>query len=237
MKWRFGVGIAAALTAGSVDAATEQMREGAYRVAIVGDSLATGAGIGVEQGYPGLMQQLAVNERWPVRITVHAGNGETTADGVRRMNEVLATRPDVVVLALGGNDGLQGRPPEEIRTNLEEMIRRVLTTGAQFVLTGMEAPPTASMDYRIRFRAAFSRLGRTRSVGPTRTRTAGSVVVGGGLSATRTGRNMRARGTRGIVKARNRRNRDGWRRRVRLFLASVRTPLGGRLQIPHKKKI
>ena len=113
MKWRFGVGIAAALTAASVGEATEQMREGPYRVAIIGDSLATGAGIGVGQGYPAVMQQLAANERWPVRITVHAGNGETTADGVRRMNNVLRTRPDVVVLALGGNDGLQGRPPEE----------------------------------------------------------------------------------------------------------------------------
>ena len=164
MKWIFGVGIAAALAAGSIGASTVQIREGAYRVAIVGDSLATGAGIGRDQGYPLVMQQLAYNERWPVRITVHAGNGETTADGVRRMDDVLRTRPDVIVLAVGGNDGLQGRPTEEIRANLEEMIRRALSTGAQVVLAGMEAPPNAPMDYRIRFRRAFSRLGRTTPV-------------------------------------------------------------------------
>ena len=164
MSWKMGLGIAAALAASSGGAASGQMREGSYRVAIVGDSLATGAGIGAEKGYPAVMQQLAVNERWPVRITVHAGNGETTANGVRRMSEVLATRPDVVVLALGGNDGLQARAPEETRANLEQMVRSALTTGAQVVLTGMEAPPNASMDYRIRFRAAFSRLGRTMPI-------------------------------------------------------------------------
>ena len=68
-----------------------------------------------------MIQQLALNERWPIRITVHAANGETTADGLGRMNGILQGKPDVIVLALGANDGLRSIAPEEIRRNLQQM--------------------------------------------------------------------------------------------------------------------
>ena len=117
MTWKIIAGMAAAFLAAGTVSAGAQIGRGSYHVAIIGDSLATGAGIGADRGYPGVMQQLAINERWPVRITVHAENGDTTADGVAGMNGVLQEKPDVVVLALGGNDGLRSIAPEEMRAN------------------------------------------------------------------------------------------------------------------------
>ena len=164
MIWKLIAGMAAAFLAGGTGSAGGQIGQGAYQVAIVGDSLATGAGIGLDRSYPVVIQQLALNERWPIRITVHAANGETTADGLGRMNGILQGKPDVIVLALGANDGLRSIAPEEIRQNLQQMTLMGLQSGAQVVLAGMEAPPNASMDYRIRFRAAFSGVARSTPV-------------------------------------------------------------------------
>ena len=117
MIWKVIARMAAAFLAGGTESAGGQIGQGAYHVAIVGDSLATGAGIALDQSYPVVIQQLALNERWPIRITVHAANGETTADGLGRMNGILQGKPDVIVLALGANDGLRSIAPEEIRQN------------------------------------------------------------------------------------------------------------------------
>ena len=129
-------------------------------MAIVGDSLTTGAGIGAERAYPNVIQQLAVNERWPIRINVYAGNGDTTADAWGRIREVVEGRPDVIVIALGGNDGLRGVPPAQMEANLRRIVIVALGIGAEVVLAGMEAPPNASTEYRLAFRAAFSGLAR-----------------------------------------------------------------------------
>ena len=164
MIWKVIAGMAAAFIAAATGSAEGQIGQGAYQVAIVGDSLATGAGIGQDRSYPGVIQQLALNERWPIRITVHAANGETTADGLGRMNAILQEKPDVIVLALGANDGLRSVTPEEVQRNLQQMTLMGLQSGAQVVLAGMEAPPNASTDYRIRFRAAFSGVARSTPV-------------------------------------------------------------------------
>ena len=160
MRWGALSIVAATVFGGAPNGVEGQIGAGSYQVAIVGDSLTTGAGIGAERAYPNVIQQLAVNERWPIRINVYAGNGDTTADGWGRIREVVEGRPDVIVIALGGNDGLQGVPPAQMQANLRRILIVALGIGAQVVLTGMEAPPNASTEYRIAFRAAFSDLAR-----------------------------------------------------------------------------
>ena len=107
-----------------------------------------------------MIQQLAVNERWPIRIRVFAENGDTTANGWGEFREVVEARPDVIVIALGGNDGLRGVPPAQMEANLRQMVIVALGIGAQVILAGMGAPPNDSTEYRLAFRAAFSGLAR-----------------------------------------------------------------------------
>ena len=156
MRWGALSIVAATVFGGAPNGVEGQIGAGSYQVAIVGDSLTTGAGIGAERAYPNVIQQLAVNELWPIRINVYAGNGDTTADGWGRIREVVEGRPDVIVIALGGNDGLQGVPPAQMEANLRRILIVALGIGAQVVLAGMEAPPNASTEYRLAFRAAFS---------------------------------------------------------------------------------
>ena len=125
MRWGPLSIVAATVFGGAPNVAEGQIGAGSYQVAIVGDSVTTGAGIGAERAYPSVIQQLAVSERWPIRINVYAGNGDTTADGWGRIHEVVEGRPDVIVIALGGNDGLQGVPPAQMEANL----RRILIIG------------------------------------------------------------------------------------------------------------
>src|SRR5205085_12105025 len=73
--------------------------------------------------------------------------GETTKDGVKRINEVLSYRPAIVILEFGGNDGLRGLPLETTRANLEQMIVELQRGGARLMLAGMTLPPNYGPDY------------------------------------------------------------------------------------------
>ncbi len=129
-------------------------------VVFFGDSLTAGYGLANpdEQAYPALVEAKARADGMPVRV-VNAGNsGETTAGGLRRVRWVLGTtRPDVFVLALGGNDGLRGLAPDAMQDNLAAIFDcvREAAPEAALALAGMEAPPNMGPDYTARFRAVF----------------------------------------------------------------------------------
>ncbi len=149
----------AAVTAGApaLPAATDLPSRA---VIFFGDSLTAGYGVEREQAYPALIQRRIEEESLPFAV-VNAGlSGETTAAGVRRISWILRQPAAVLVLALGGNDGLRGVPPEETERNLQSIIDTVrrVQPEARVVLTGMQSPPNMGPEFTAAFRAIFPRL-------------------------------------------------------------------------------
>lgn len=121
---------------------------------IVGDSLSAAYGVQTEEAWVTLLRERLEEkglDQWKV---VNASiSGETTDGGLRRLPDLLAKNdPDVVVIELGGNDGLRGFPPNVIRQNLARMIEQVDEAGAKTLLVGMQIPP----NYGKRYTSAFA---------------------------------------------------------------------------------
>jgi acyl-CoA thioesterase-1 len=116
-------------------------------IAAFGDSLTAGFGAEPGNSYPDFLQKEldAAGLRWHV---INAGvSGNTTTDGVNRLGEVLASKPRIVILEFGGNDGLRGLPLETTRANLDQMIAALQQAGAKVILAGMTLPPNYGPDY------------------------------------------------------------------------------------------
>jgi acyl-CoA thioesterase-1 len=129
-------------------------------VVFVGTSLTAGYGVGVDVAYPAHIQQRIDAAGLPYRV-VNAGiSGETSAGGLRRIDWTLQEPVDVLVLELGANDGLRGIDPDEMRSNLDEILKRARTNhpGIAFIIVGMEAPPNLGDRYTSRFRRVFIEL-------------------------------------------------------------------------------
>jgi acyl-CoA thioesterase-1 len=136
----------------------------APKVVILGDSLTAGLGLEPAQAFPALLQQRldAAGHRYQV---VNAGvSGDTTAGGLRRLEWSIEGNTRILVVALGGNDGLRGLPVADTRKNLDEIIRRAKARGITVVLAGMEAPPNYGPDYTAAFRQTFQDLAREHDV-------------------------------------------------------------------------
>jgi acyl-CoA thioesterase-1 len=133
-------------------------------VVALGDSLTAGLGVAPEEAYPALLQQKihAAGLNYEV---VNAGvSGDTTAGGLRRLDWALEGDVRVVIVALGGNDGLRGLPVEELRGNLAQIIERTRAKGAEVILAGMEAPPNFGRSYIVSFHQVYPELAKTYHV-------------------------------------------------------------------------
>ncbi|QSP94147.1 arylesterase [Marinobacter salinisoli] len=129
-------------------------------VLIVGDSLSAAYGVPSEQAWVQLLQQRLNSNGLSQWQVVNASiSGETTDGGARRLPKLLQEHePDVVVIELGGNDGLRGFPPNVIESNLENMIQRVQEFGADAVLVGIQIPPNYGQRYTQMFAEIFPKL-------------------------------------------------------------------------------
>lgn len=134
-------------------------------VLILGDSLSAGFGLSQAESWPSLLQaRLAATGR-PHRVVNASISGDTTRGGLARLPRALTIhQPELVVIELGGNDGLRAIPPEEIRINLEALVRLSKNSGARVLLTGIMIPPNYGPDYTTKFRQAFQRAAETTGV-------------------------------------------------------------------------
>jgi acyl-CoA thioesterase-1 len=135
-------------------------------VLFFGTSLTAGLGLDPEQAFPSLIEQKAQTEGVPIKV-VNAGlSGETTAGAVRRIDWVLRTPVDLVVIEGGANDALRGLSPEQARANLETLIAAVKAKQprAKIALIQMEAPPNYGVTYTRSFRAIYPEVAKKESV-------------------------------------------------------------------------
>jgi acyl-CoA thioesterase-1 len=131
-------------------------------VVFIGTSLTAGLGLAPERAYPAVVGQLAARENVPIRI-VNAGlSGETSAGALRRVEWVLRSPADVVVVETGANDGLRALNIDATRGNITALIQRIRRTqpGARILLVQMEAPPNFGADYAARFREMYPAIAR-----------------------------------------------------------------------------
>ncbi|MEZ5323733.1 MAG: arylesterase [Verrucomicrobiales bacterium] len=137
------------------------------RVLILGDSLTKGYGLLPEQAYPALLQKRAADAGFSgVEILNGGVSGDTTAGGLRRMTWLMKKRIDIMVIALGGNDGLRGIETEETAKNLQTIIdtARKANPDITLILAGMEMPENMGEDYTESYRKVFPDIAKKNSI-------------------------------------------------------------------------
>ncbi|KHJ49629.1 esterase [Vreelandella venusta] len=123
---------------------------------VMGDSLSAAYGIEEEQGWVALLAERLEGEAQVVNASI---SGETTSGGAQRFADILRQRqPDIVLLELGGNDGLRGLPPAQMRANLASMIEQSQQADAEVLLLGIDIPPNYGQAYRDAFTGVFHSL-------------------------------------------------------------------------------
>jgi acyl-CoA thioesterase-1 len=138
-------------------------QKNAFRILILGDSLTEGYGVSEEHAYPTLLEEKLNQELAEDRNTtfevINAGiSGSTTSGGVSRIDWLLKSSPDFLVIALGGNDGLRGVPVEETQKNLEKIIQTARDQKIPTLLAGMKIPPNYGVEYTRKFAQLFQDL-------------------------------------------------------------------------------
>ena len=116
-------------------------------IAAFGDSLTAGFGVEPGHAYPDYLQRLLDEKGYPYRIVNAGVSGDTTAGGLARIREITGLKPEIVLLELGGNDGLRGLPVTQTKANLEEMVVLLQKEGIIVVLAGMTLPRNYGPDY------------------------------------------------------------------------------------------
>jgi acyl-CoA thioesterase-1 len=146
-------------------AATSARALAAERVLVIlGDSLTAGLGVAREEAYPALLEARLRRDGLAYRVVNAGVSGDTSAGGLRRVDWVLRARPDLVVVALGANDGLRAQPVQALRDNLTAIVTRLRAAGARVLLAGMRLPPNYGADYTAAFAGAFPAVARATSV-------------------------------------------------------------------------
>jgi acyl-CoA thioesterase I len=131
-------------------------------VVILGDSIAAGSGVDPTEAFPALLQKRIDDQKLPYEVVNAGVSGDTTAGGVRRLPWLLKRKIDVLVIELGGNDGLRGIPPEETRANLSKIVSlaREKEPNVRIVIAGMQMPQNMGTDYNQKFRVLFASVAK-----------------------------------------------------------------------------
>lgn len=149
---------------GAASAAATVRADDRPRIVFLGDSITAGLGLSPEQAYPTLIQQKLDAESLAYRVVNAGVSGDTSAGGLSRLDWALEGDVKLMVVALGGNDGLRGLPPEELRKNLSAIIERARARHIAVLLAGMEAPPNFGQTYTVSFRQVYVELARQYGV-------------------------------------------------------------------------
>ncbi|MGE0622156.1 MAG: arylesterase [Pseudomonadales bacterium] len=131
----------------------------------MGDSISAAYGIQTEQGWVSLLAETLGRSEYPYEVVNGSISGETTAGGLARLPKALETHdPEVVIIELGGNDGLRGYPTETVRDNLRQMVELSLSDDREVLLVGMQIPPNYGPRYTRAFHEVFATVAEETGV-------------------------------------------------------------------------
>ncbi len=132
----------------------------ALLVAFLGDSLTAGFGLAEEQAFPAVTGELLAARGVAVRVVNGGVSGDTSSGALARVDWLLTQKPDVVVVAIGGNDGLRGQPVAALERNLREIVRRARAADARVLVAGQQIPTNYGPEYATAFRELYPRVAR-----------------------------------------------------------------------------
>ncbi len=140
--------------------AAPDVKDARPRIVVFGDSLSAGFGADPGQSFPDYLQKDLDRLGYRYRVVNQGVSGDTTTDGLARIEDAVDQKPVVAILELGGNDGLRGVPVESTKANLEGMIARLQKAGCKVLLAGMTLPPNYGPEYIQQFQAIYRDLAR-----------------------------------------------------------------------------
>jgi acyl-CoA thioesterase-1 len=129
-----------------------------------GDSLTAGYGAELGKSYPDYLQADLTASGYHYRVVNEGISGNTTKDGVERIDTILALKPAIVVVEFGGNDGLRGLRIEDSRTNLDKIVSTLKASGTKVILAGITLPPDYGPDYIKQFNDTYTLLAKKYKV-------------------------------------------------------------------------
>lgn len=125
----------------------QTLNDGRPVIACFGDSITAGYGAPQGQSYPDFLQKLLDSNGYRYRVVNFGISGNTTKDGLDRIDRVLASSPAITVVEFGGNDGLRGLPVDNTRKNLDGILDKLTSSRTQVVMAGITLPPQFGQDY------------------------------------------------------------------------------------------
>ncbi|MGA4445801.1 arylesterase [Ectopseudomonas chengduensis] len=132
---------------------------------VVGDSISAAFGLDSRQGWVALLEKRLEEEGFEHTVVNASISGDTSAGGAARLSALLAEhKPELVIIELGGNDGLRGQPPAQLQQNLASMIDKSQSAGADVLLLGMRLPPNYGERYTTSFAQVFADLAEQKKV-------------------------------------------------------------------------
>ena len=145
-KWLIGTALSLLLWGPAAFAGT---------VLVVGDSISAAFGLDTRQGWVALLENRLVEQGFDHRVVNASISGDTSAGGAARLPALLTEhQPELVIIELGGNDGLRGQPPMQLQQNLAAMVQQSQKAGAKVLILGMRLPP----NYGVRYTTAFAEV-------------------------------------------------------------------------------
>lgn len=151
-KWLIGTALSLLLWGPAAFAGT---------VLVVGDSISAAFGLDTRQGWVALLEKRLAEEGFEHRVVNASISGDTSAGGAARLPALLAEhQPALVIIELGGNDGLRGQPPAQLQQNLAAMVQASQQKGAKVLILGMQLPPNYGVRYTTAFAAVFPQVAK-----------------------------------------------------------------------------
>lgn len=132
---------------------------------VLGDSISAAFGLDTRQGWVSLLEQRLAAEGFDYQVVNASVSGDTSAGGLARLPTLLAEhRPDLLIVELGGNDGLRGQAPAQLQQNLAAMVQQARKAGTRVLILGMKLPPNYGLRYTTAFADVFPQVANEQDV-------------------------------------------------------------------------
>lgn len=137
---------------------TTEINQDEIKIIAFGDSLTAGYGVELNNSYPAILEKELLNKGYNVKILNMGISGDTTEDGLKRIESVLSQNPDLIILGLGANDMLRSKNPSITKDNLEQIIIKIKANNIKIILAGMESTIINNSEYKKKFNSIYKEL-------------------------------------------------------------------------------